>query len=59
LIGGGFHLGSGERSCVVGETAVDEPAAAAVLAEAASIVEAGLPPESVTTAAPAEAELVH
>jgi hypothetical protein len=58
LVGGSVHSGAGVRGGVVGEAGVDEPAAAAVLAEAARVVEAGLPPEAVAAAA-AEAELVH
>jgi hypothetical protein len=39
LLLGGVHLGSGERRVVVGEApGVDEPAAAAVLAEPARVV---------------------
>jgi hypothetical protein len=57
LIGRCLHLGASERNSVVGEAAVDEPAAAAVLAEPARVVEAGLPTETIAAAA-AKAELV-
>jgi hypothetical protein len=56
LVGGGVHSGAGERSGFIGEAGMDEPAAAAVLAEAARVVEARLPPGAI--AAAAEAELV-
>uniref|UniRef100_J3LNF0 Uncharacterized protein n=1 Tax=Oryza brachyantha TaxID=4533 RepID=J3LNF0_ORYBR len=57
LLFGGGCVHTGDRE-IVGEAAVDEPAAAAVLAETPRVVKARFPTEGVATA-PAEEELVY